>query len=231
MFDLYGTLVVYGDMEKAWEAWFTEIYRAFHDSGLAMSQEEFRPYCVGFFEKPEPQMQPGLSVVERRLQRLAAEMKVKIDRNRAVAAIEKSIDVWHDQVRLDPEAVNVLGQIRRRRSLALVSNFDYAPYVQNLMIKLELAPLFDTVLVSDAVGVKKPHPVIFDRALQQLGIRADQAVHVGDSQEDIEGAFGAGIRPIWIDRQRKDPWRAKQAAKIPSVTRITSLGELLNTLD
>ena len=143
-------------------------------------------------------------------------------------AIERSIDVWHDQVRLDPEATEVLEKIRRKRSLALVSNFDYAPYVHNLLAKWKLSPLFDTILVSDAVGVKKPHPGIFHRALRQMGLAADQAVHVGDSQEDIEGAVGAGIRPVWIDRHRKDPWRARQAG---DVTRITSLGELLEHLD
>ena len=231
LFDLYGTLVVYGDMEKAWNAWFGEIYKAFSDSGLALSPEAFRPHCVGFFEKPEPQEEKGLSVVERRLKRLAAEMKVEIPRERAIAAIEKSIDVWHDQVRLDPEAPEVLKQVRRHRSLALVSNFDYAPSVRKLMAKLDLAPLFDALLVSDAVGVKKPHPDIFGQALQQMGLSADQVVHVGDSQEDIEGASGAGIRPVWIDRERKDPWRAKHSAHVSNVMRITSLGELLKALD
>lgn len=231
LFDLYGTLIVYGDMEKAWNAWFAEIYQAFSDSGLKMSPEAFRPHCIGFFEKPEPKDEKGQSVVERRLKRLAKEMDVEISRERGIAAIEKSIDVWHDQVRLDPEAQTVLQEIRKERSLALVSNFDYAPYVQNLMVRWNLAPMFDTILVSDAVGVKKPHPGIFDQALNRLGLRPDQAMHVGDSQEDIEGASGAGIRPVWIDRQRKDPWRAKHTAHLSNVTRITSLSQLLFNLD
>lgn len=231
LFDLYGTLIVYGDMEKAWNGWFAEIYTAFRDSGLSLSAEAFRPYCVGFFEKPEPPAQNGSSVVERRLQRLAGELDIDISPERALAAIEKSIDVWHDQVRLDPEAAEVLQQVRRQRALALVSNFDYAPYVQGLIVRMGLAPLFDAVLVSDAVGVKKPHPGIFDQALRHLGVSAAQAMHVGDSQEDIEGATGAGIRPVWIDRRRKDPWRAKNVAGLTNVTRITSLGELLKALD
>ena len=228
LFDLYGTLVVYGDMEKAWNAWYDVIYETFQTSGLQLSHERFRPYCVGFFEKPEPPGNDDLSVVERRLQRLAGEMGTVIPKEKAVMAIERSIDVWHDQVRLDPEAPEVLEKIRSKRSLALVSNFDYAPYVHNLLEKWKLSPLFDAILVSDAVGVKKPDPGIFHRALRQMGLAADQAVHVGDSQEDIEGAVGAGIRPVWIDRHRKDPWRARQAG---DVTRITSLGELLEHLD
>ena len=228
LFDLYGTLMVYGDMGIAWNAWYEVIYEVFSTSGMDLTQDEFRPHCVGFFEKPEPKACDDLSVVERRLHRLAGEMGVVIPRGKAVAAIERSIDVWHDQVRLDPEAYEVLENISRQRRLALVSNFDYAPSVYGLMKKWELDRLFETVLVSDAVGVKKPHPGIFAQALRQLGVTAEQAVHVGDSQEDIEGASGAGIRPVWIDRQRKDPWRAKQAA---NATRITSLRQLLEMLD
>ncbi|HWR28640.1 MAG TPA: HAD family hydrolase [Negativicutes bacterium] len=229
LFDLYGTLVVYGEMEKAWNAWYDVIYEALRINGLELSQTEFRPCCGGFFEKPEPQDNgEALSVVERRLHRLAAEVNVAIPREQALQAIEDSIDVWHDYVRLDPEAMEVLREIGRNRSIALVSNFDYAPYVHRLMARWDLEPLFDTILVSDAVGVKKPHPEIFEQALRELELTASQTIHVGDSREDIEGAVGAGIRPVWIDRQCKDRWRAQPES---DVTRISSLTELLDLLD
>lgn len=229
LFDLYGTLIVYGEMDKAWNAWYDVIYEVFQSSGLLLTQDEFRPCCGGFFERPEPAgTGDDLTVVERRLHRLANDVNIKIPREDALRAIEKSIDVWHDYVRLDPEAMEVLEEIGNNRVLALVSNFDYAPYVHRLMSRWELEPLFDTILVSDAVGVKKPHPGIFERALKNLDIKADEAIHVGDSQEDIEGAAGAGIRPVWIDRQRKDRWRAQPEA---DVTRIASLRELLDFLD
>ena len=229
LFDLYGTLIVYGEMEKAWNAWYDVIFDVFRVNGLTLSQTEFRPYCGGFFERPEPENTGDeMTAVERRLHRLAREVKVAIPRGHALQAVEKSIDVWHDYVRLDPAAIEVLSEISRERSLALVSNFDYAPYVHRLMRRWELEPLFDTILVSDAVGVKKPHPGIFEQALRELGLNAAEAIHVGDSQEDIEGASGAGIRPIWIDRQRRDRWRAQQE---PGVARISSLTELLDLLD
>ena len=67
-----------------------------------------------------------------------------------------------------------------------------------------------------------------DEALRELAIPAASAIHVGDSQEDLEGASGAGIRPVWIDRERKDRWRAKPES---DVMRISSLTELLDLLD
>lgn len=229
LFDLYGTLIIYGDMEKAWNAWYGVIYDAFQSSGLSLPEAQFRPYCQGFFERPEPTDKVAeLTVVERRLQRLAEEVKVNLPQTVAVQAIERSIDVWHDYVQIDPTAREVLATIGQTRSLALVSNFDYAPYVHELMVRLELAPLFDTILVSDAVGVKKPHPGIFEQALQRLALLPEQAIHVGDSQEDVEGALCAGIRPVWIDRDRPGRWRA--SPELP-VSRISSLHELLELLD
>ena len=229
LFDLYGTLIIYGDMEKAWNSWYEVIYGAFRDSGLKLSQAEFRPYCEGFFERPEPTGEAAeRTVVERRLQRLADEVRVDLPQGEAVQAIEQSIDVWHDYLRIDPVAREVLAEIGRTRSLALVSNFDYAPYVHDLMVRLELEPLFDTILVSDAVGVKKPHPGIFEQALQRLDLSPEQVIHVGDSQEDVEGALGAGIRPVWIDRNRRGRWQAP--ADLP-VRRISGLPELLELLD
>ena len=56
-------------------------------------------------------------------------------------------------------------------------------------------------MVSEAVGVSKPDPAIFEHALRALGCDAADAVMVGDSwAADVEGARGAGIRPIWFNR-------------------------------
>ena len=169
-----------------------------------------------------------MTVVERRLHRMAQELNVAIPRREALQAIEQALNVWHDFVRIEPDTVAVLTEIGSCRSVALVSNFDYAPYVYRLLTQWELGPLFDRVLISDAVGVKKPHPGIFEEALRQLNLQPTEVMHVGDSQEDIDGATRAGIRPVWIDRSRKDRWRAQPQAE---VVRIGALTELLPLLD
>jgi putative hydrolase of the HAD superfamily len=65
-----------------------------------------------------------------------------------------------------------------------------------------LAPLVDGALASAEVGVAKPDPAIFRRALELVGVDARDAWHVGDTPEaDIEGARAAGLRPILIARE------------------------------
>jgi putative hydrolase of the HAD superfamily len=64
--------------------------------------------------------------------------------------------------------------------------------------------LFDAIVISEEVGVRKPDRRIFDLTLTRLGVEADDAVFVGDHPEtDIRGAQEAGMRAIW---KRDDYW-------------------------
>jgi putative hydrolase of the HAD superfamily len=67
---------------------------------------------------------------------------------------------------------------------------------------LALAPLFDTILISDAEGISKLDLWIFHRALERLDISPTRSVFVGDHPEvDVAGARAAGMQAIW----RRDP--------------------------
>lgn len=62
------------------------------------------------------------------------------------------------------------------------------------------------VVTSHSVGWRKPHPAIFERALELAGARADEAFHVGDNiVADVWGAKRAGLRAIWRDTGRERP--------------------------
>ena len=59
----------------------------------------------------------------------------------------------------------------------------------------------DAIVDSRTHGRVKPHPTIFQAALDVLEVDAADAVMVGDSPvEDIEGARALGMRAILIDR-------------------------------
>lgn len=78
--------------------------------------------------------------------------------------------------------------------------------------------------VSSAVhGYMKPHPSIFERALADAGVRASEALMVGDSlKADVEGALGAGMRAVLLRRSGEAP-----AAGLPDgVPVIRGLREL-----
>jgi putative hydrolase of the HAD superfamily len=64
-----------------------------------------------------------------------------------------------------------------------------------------IADGFDAVIVSGEQGVQKPDPAIFALAVDQLGVTAEEALHIGDNQvADVAGARDAGLTAVWIDR-------------------------------
>ncbi len=65
-----------------------------------------------------------------------------------------------------------------------------------------LADVISVAVSSSAHGYLKPHPSIFNAALDALGARAEHAVMVGDSlSHDIEGALAVGMRAVLLQRQ------------------------------
>ena len=85
--------------------------------------------------------------------------------------------------------------------IGVVSNWD--PRLPALLEELGIADFLDAIVFSSAVGVEKPDPRIFRQALTQLRVRPAAALHVGDGRlEDFEGAMGAGMRALLLDRQR-----------------------------
>ena len=63
-----------------------------------------------------------------------------------------------------------------------------------------LRPYFDTIILSEEVGVNKPHPGMFTHALKRAGARCKQTVMIGDSWEaDIVGAYRSRIDQIWLN--------------------------------
>jgi len=98
----------------------------------------------------------------------------------------------------DPAAGPVLRDLRAAGvKVVAVSNWDVS--LPRALADVGLADLLDGIVSSAAVGAAKPDPRPFQRALELAGARAEEAVHVGDSErEDGEGARAAGIEAIII---------------------------------
>ena len=101
------------------------------------------------------------------------------------------------------DVLPILDDLRRSQlGIALVSNGirDLTEFVAHHRLDV------DAIVDSRSHGRVKPHPTIFQAALERLGVRADDAVMVGDSiEEDIEGARALGMRAILIDRDDRHP--------------------------
>jgi HAD superfamily hydrolase (TIGR01662 family) len=115
--------------------------------------------------------------------------------------------------------------------LGIVSNAADAGHVQRLVAGAGLDGWFEPVLVSAAVGVRKPNPRIFELALEAWGLPAQACVMVGDSLgADILGAQLAGLRAVWFSAYAERPANAAHRGNITPEAEIASLEDLPGVL-
>lgn len=82
--------------------------------------------------------------------------------------------------------------------VGVVSN-GKSPFQERNLASLHLGKYLKTVVVSDAVKVRKPDAEIFLLACSKLGIKPDSSVFVGDDPvSDIQGAASVGMTTIYV---------------------------------
>lgn len=245
-FDLYGTLLVYGDMETAWSEWLTGLHDGLRRRGAEISRESLALRCDRFFTREWPAADVrDLTLFERRIHHLASEIGIALGRDEVRDIADRIARAWQRHVSLDPDAPAVLEALGARRKLALVSNYDHPPLLRSLLGELGLERFFEAIVISAEAGVRKPDPRIFDAALEKTGLRPGEVIYVGDSEEDVRASRAAGLTPIVIRRDGGTGRRAAADFRARAGTAeeesaafddesnletVTSLRELLNRL-
>ena len=75
---------------------------------------------------------------------------------------------------------------------------------------LPLDELFDTIVDSCEVGLRKPNPAIYLLAVERLGVPPERAVLLDDIESNLRGAEAAGLRAIHVE---PDPTAAVEALR------------------
>jgi len=107
---------------------------------------------------------------------------------------------------LVPGALEVLARTRKAEyKTALIANVDDVS-ARNVIAFCDLEDYFDVMVISGEVGIEKPDARIFHLALDRLGVRAGNAVMVGNRINiDIHGAKQAGMRSVWFSWNDRYP--------------------------
>jgi putative hydrolase of the HAD superfamily len=124
-------------------------------------------------------------------------------------AVEVFFEAFIEDVRMEAYVPPLLKRLKEKYKLGLVSNFAYSQGFWKILQRFNLTRFFDVVVVSGELGLRKPHPRIFEEALKKLDVKAAEAVFVGDSlKADIDGARNMGLKTILVENAglRKNPY-------------------------
>ena len=229
IFDLDNTLT---DFIKAKDEAIRAGIDAMIDAGLRLDPQSAHRQLYAIYQREGIEYQ---RVFDRFLQQAIG----GIDDRMLAAAVIAYRRARDGSMVLYPHAVMVLNRLLRDGyGLAVVSD---APRFEAWLrlCRLGLHHHFDHVFTYDDTGVRKPDPLPFTMALDELRVRPDQAVMIGDwPSRDIRGAKDLGLHTIWArygDKSLpyKDPALAadEQQAALEAEFVIDDLAQILDVLD
>ncbi len=206
-FKEFGVDVEIGELHGA-------LRRAYHHGGWGMEE--------GFEPNEETSFQRTVAIDAAAIAELGLDPMPEAFYRR-LAELFMVTSHWH----IFPDAYPALAALKERSlTVGAVSNWVWN--LPELLHALDLVRHFDFIAASARVGFEKPHPRIFEWALEQASVRPSEVVHVGDHVDaDILGARAVGIDGVLIDRNHR-----YTPDEVPAgVPVISSLDELLPLLD
>ena len=104
-------------------------------------------------------------------------------------------------LQLYPGTAQTLRRLHEKYRIGLISDTGWTPgsILREQLRRNDILHFFDALIFSDEIGHTKPHPKLFESALQQLHVPASACLHVGDLPfTDIKGAKQVGCYTAWI---------------------------------
>lgn len=133
---------------------------------------------------------------------------------------EGLLERYASQVRVYPEVHEVLGRLRERYSLIILSNAA-REFIEVEMKRGELSEYFEHVFSATSdFGLVKKSPEFYQRICELLGVRPQRLIHVGDHWEfDYQVPREMGIVAFHLSRggERSGPEVIRDLRRLPEV--------------
>lgn len=211
-FDAYGTLLQNENLLLIPQ-------RIVADHGLSVSVDDIWQVWMNLYLEAT-QLTPFCTLRDMQrhvLPRVLRHFDVRAD---AIPYVELFFEVT-TKVVLYPEVLHVLYALNGM-PCAIVSNAD-REHLAAWHFTLPVA----FILISETVRAYKPHPLMFQAAVEKFALQPHEVLHVGDSEvDDVQGAKAAGLQVAWINRNG----RARRADVPQPDFEIADLTELLGLL-
>ena len=223
IFDYGGTLDTGGNH------WGKVIWHAYERVGVPVDEALFREaYVHG--ERTlgrNPIIQPDFTFRQTLEQKIRLQLEFIESRcpevTRAKYGEQLLDDLYSRTCEETTRSRNVLLQLHERFPMVLVSNF-YGN-IATVLREFSLDGIFQQIVESAVVGIRKPDPRIFTLGVEALDFAPSEVVVVGDSiDKDIIPAHQAGCHTVWF---KGEGWTSAPVDESAPDRIITNLTELL----
>ena len=227
IFDYGGTLDTHGCH------WGKMLWHAYQRQQIPVSEEAFREAYV-YAERTlgrTPIIQSDYTFYKTLQTKIRIEMEHlctvgawDADEAAFKAGLQQVLDDLYAKVKeITAHSKQVLETLHEKFPMVLVSNF-YGN-IHTVLSEFGLDGLFQDVIESAVVGIRKPNPKIFTLGVEALGLKPDECVVVGDSFfKDIEPARQAGCKTVWF---KGEGWTDQSYDETVPDRVITDLDQLL----
>jgi putative hydrolase of the HAD superfamily len=133
------------------------------------------------------------------------ELKVS---EKSIKEITKDLVYNDKKYRFYSDAVLVIPHLAKKLKLAIVS--DAWPSLNNVFAQADFRKHFESFTLSCELGVTKPNPKMFQAALNDLDLEANEVIFIDDSLSNCKGAKKAGIKnTMLMCRSKREYWYRK----------------------
>ena len=200
LFDFFGTLVEFEhDMGRLT---YPDTYGYAEECGLGCGYDGFVERWRSVTDRLE--VRAAADHLEFSLDEVAvavaAELGVEVPAERCRELGQRFVGEWAVHVRPVDGVVEMLGRLAGDVRLGVVSNTSDWTLVPTMLDAMGVTELFDVIVLSIEHVYRKPHPSIYQRALDALRSDSERVAFVGDTYEaDYVGPRAVGLDAYLID--------------------------------
>ena len=239
IFDLGHTVWDFDPREDAWRlVTIAFLRRLQRETGEATPElreveraigETVRAAFTGWLDDPDHVQTPSELLVRDALATLDVAVEAQ-----ALAELTEIVFGMDIEMPVIPhDTVAALGELDRRGIVmgCVTNTITSHAGIEETLRRLGMLRYLRSVVTSTEMGRCKPHPSLFRRALDDLDVRPEEAVFVGDRlREDIGGAQAVGMRAVLTRQFRVDEADGVEARPSAVIRRLAELPDLLSTL-
>lgn len=204
-FDLMGTLVDTKTDRAAHEALMKSLCDRYDfKEDIVSLTNEYDDIAAGAIKDDDLKWKIQRNVIRQAFRKILSERNLEFNDDDFRWFYHEYLEKHRNYVRLYPGAVDMLSELANMEiKMGIISDAD-SFYLDFQIDALDIKKFFDYVVASEDVAFKKPHPKIFEKALEVSGFESSQCIMVGDSiEKDMMGAKMVGMHTILFDPMRK----------------------------